>query len=577
MVDVPVALSILELSFSVVSAVVGYLLWGYRDRPAGIPVLVMVLAASIYSLVNGLGTLIASEMITALFEHLRWPLGAFVAAGAFYTGVEYTNYSRLQTPLVLGLVVCFLVADVLVFVTNPLHELALVEPTVDTERDVLVYGAGPLLIGHLLISFLIASIGFGLLVREFFRRTLYRRQTVILLAGIGVGIGFFGVESAVSVHPAFNLATLGLTAGSTILLWGIVRGEFLQSVPVARETLMKSMDDYVIAIDTNNLVIDLNEAAVALTTDSANYVGEPIDTVFGSYPELVDAITGETDTVVESTDRTVGTVRLAPDGEQRHYDLNLSPIEHRTASRDPQNGGNRLGTLIVLRDVTETRRREQELDLVKQVFARVLRHNLRNDLNIISGNARLLAEQTSGDQADIAEVIVDQSEDMIDLSEKARYLEQLIESPASKVELQLVGILQAAIAEIRDEYPDATVKMTVPEIITVSVHGGIQVAIENLLENACEHHPTTAPVIEITATEDAESVTLCIEDNGPGIPQHEIEVIEKGVETKLEHGSGLGLWLVSWVVDRSDGSIAMESTGSGTRVELQLRSADEAG
>jgi len=39
---------------------------------------------------------------------------------------------------------------------------------------------------------------------------------------------------------------------------------------------------------------------------------------------------------------------------------------------------------------------------------------------------------------------------------------------------------------------------------------------------------------------------LTVEDDGPGIPDHEIEAVESGRETALEHGSGLGLWVVEW-------------------------------
>ncbi|OYR82678.1 hypothetical protein DJ71_11565, partial [Halorubrum sp. E3] len=39
---------------------------------------------------------------------------------------------------------------------------------------------------------------------------------------------------------------------------------------------------------------------------------------------------------------------------------------------------------------------------------------------------------------------------------------------------------------------------------------------------------------------------LTVEDDGPGIPDHEVDAVESGRETALEHGSGLGLWVVAW-------------------------------
>jgi len=43
----------------------------------------------------------------------------------------------------------------------------------------------------------------------------------------------------------------------------------------------------------------------------------------------------------------------------------------------------------------------------------------------------------------------------------------------------------------------------------------------------------------------ADEVKLCIADDGPGIGADELDVFERGEETDLAHGSGLGLWLVS--------------------------------
>jgi len=42
---------------------------------------------------------------------------------------------------------------------------------------------------------------------------------------------------------------------------------------------------------------------------------------------------------------------------------------------------------------------------------------------------------------------------------------------------------------------------------------------------------------------------LTVEDDGPGVPSHEVSAVESGRETALEHGSGLGLWVVGWAAD----------------------------
>lgn len=67
---------------------------------------------------------------------------------------------------------------------------------------------------------------------------------------------------------------------------------------------------------------------------------------------------------------------------------------------------------------------------------------------------------------------------------------------------------------------------------------------------------------------------MTVSDNGPGIPPHELETLRRGHETKLDHGSSLGLWLIQWAVDGSDGELAFESNDPrGTRVTLTLDAA----
>jgi signal transduction histidine kinase len=44
----------------------------------------------------------------------------------------------------------------------------------------------------------------------------------------------------------------------------------------------------------------------------------------------------------------------------------------------------------------------------------------------------------------------------------------------------------------------------------------------------------------------ADRFVLTVADDGPGIPDHEVTAVESGRETALEHGSGLGLWVVEW-------------------------------
>lgn len=111
-----------------------------------------------------------------------------------------------------------------------------------------------------------------------------------------------------------------------------------------------------------------------------------------------------------------------------------------------------------------------------------------------------------------------------------------------------------------------------PEQLHVVAHPHICNAVANVVENALEHHSgDSPPAVDVTAQVDGDTVALVVEDDGPGVPQNEIKVIERETETDLEHGSGVGLWLVKWVVEESGGILDIENTGNGTRVTIELR------
>jgi signal transduction histidine kinase len=72
---------------------------------------------------------------------------------------------------------------------------------------------------------------------------------------------------------------------------------------------------------------------------------------------------------------------------------------------------------------------------------------------------------------------------------------------------------------------------------------------------------------------DERAVTVTVRDRGPGVPEHELAVIREGDESALEHGSGLGLWLVQWGVTALGGDLDFE-TSDGTTASVTLPRAD---
>jgi signal transduction histidine kinase len=95
----------------------------------------------------------------------------------------------------------------------------------------------------------------------------------------------------------------------------------------------------------------------------------------------------------------------------------------------------------------------------------------------------------------------------------------------------------------------------------------------NLVQNAVEAIPSerTGQVTVRAEGGGARMWTLCVEDNGIGIPADVASRIFEPLFTTKTKGTGLGLAIVSSVVKRHDGQIRVESeSGKGTRILIEL-------
>ncbi|GAA0535547.1 hypothetical protein GCM10008994_08250 [Halorubrum ejinorense] len=66
-------------------------------------------------------------------------------------------------------------------------------------------------------------------------------------------------------------------------------------------------------------------------------------------------------------------------------------------------------------------------------------------------------------------------------------------------------------------------------------------------------------------------IEVTVADDGPGIEPTEYDVLKRGTETPLRHGSGIGLWIVKWGVDHLGGRISFDARDPrGTTVTVSV-------
>lgn len=240
--------------------------------------------------------------------------------------------------------------------------------------------------------------------------------------------------------------------------------------------------------------------------------------------------------------------------------------------------GEVTGVVAVMRDVTNSINRAQQL----RVVDRVLRHNLRNDLTAIRLRTEQLGrspkretdERATDERAtkEITTGILDKIDGLLTTSEKSRKITDIL---ADKPELQRIDVntlVQRIGQSMRKEHPHSRIEISTDVDLVASATQNLNEAVEELVRNAIVHHDSNSPTVQIDATEADEYIRLTITDDGPGIPAMDRDVLRSGEESNdLYHGSGLGLWLVYWIVQRSGGELKVsDATPNGTTVELLL-------
>lgn len=268
-------------------------------------------------------------------------------------------------------------------------------------------------------------------------------------------------------------------------------------------------------------------------------------------------------------------------------------------------------------DITEAKRHEQQLI----VLNRILRHNIRNDLNIIHGHSQLLHEELTSltqalskelgkesafsdrlddligradtQQTDLEElnqvveqlasfhpdeasesatIIQENAQKIISVAEKAREIDRGSASATAPTEVDVNPLLEEIKATFDEKFPQAEIVITGADLTVIADRQALVQALNELVENACVHSERDVPRVILGAEgRDSNRAVLSVKDTGPGIPDMERTVIEEGTETPLEHTSGIGLWFVNWLVTHQNGGLEIrDNEPRGSIVEVTL-------
>jgi signal transduction histidine kinase len=300
---------------------------------------------------------------------------------------------------------------------------------------------------------------------------------------------------------------------------------------VAEQTGLDKLTEPVLVLDARENVVKFN--------DTAEQVFSRADTT--DRPVPLETLVG----VDLSTLRETGEVELGgTDGGT--FAVSYTPLSD--PSRNP------VGGMVVLYDLQEERQRKQQLS----VLNRVLRHNLRNEMTVINGYAETLERALDDPELRAQAATISRAGTrLLTTGEKVREFDRLQEQVHHPEPVDLETLVSQVRQQFLRKFPDATIETDI-EVSEGPLHtqpSVLELALSNLVENALKHGEATAPTVHIrAATGDSDAAaTVEVADSNDRIPEAEIDVLATDSETPLQHGQGIGLWIVNWCVTKLNG------------------------
>ncbi len=487
----------LKLPASVLLAWVTVRTYRSRERPSAEPFLLLSATLTLWAGLS-LGATVPGVAGVSLVESVLdlTRLGAVLVLPVAWTiyALSYAGHgaglTRRRLALLSGMAVPVVVSGVAIAGGDP--ESTAVEGTIAFSLVwALLYGTVLFLYGTYLL------VGLG------------RKQSRVSNVQVAALTGGVAAPNLLSLAgdgvPPVGGTTLGLLVSGIVLAAAVQRYPVMTGFPkadyVARSRVVETLQEALFVLDWDDHVIDVNETATeTFDAPAEGTIGDPIRSV-------VDGLDG-TDLAAGTT----GTVALRTSSGRRQFQYSVSTVDEGAPDdTDP------VARTVLFRDITDRETREQRLT----VLNRVLRHNVRNELDVVLAYADRIDDQEVRDQ------IRERTTTLLELSETVRDTETVMAERADAPEpVDVAEVTSAVVDRHRSETDAADISLVCPDEAVVSAHRAVlRRALSELVENALEHTPGTPHVeVEVRDSSDDE-VTIIVADDGPGLPERPISLL----------------------------------------------------
>lgn len=509
------------------------------------------------------------------FVYIEYIGIAFIPAMWLMFTIEFSHQRKLMTPGNITTIFLFPVIVMIMVLTNQYHHLLYQDMFLQPTSVTPMLGIKPGFWYHVhtVYFYLCLVIGNYFLVKN---RSISRHQSrSIVIASFIPWMANLLYLVGIRPYDELDLTPFAFIITTVIIGFSIIRFNLFTILPVAHETIIRSLSQAILITDARQYIVDINEAmSRILGVSRVNVIGRKVEAIPVSRQEWIGYITDP------------GSAKKDVLSEGRYFEIGHTKL------LDNQN--REIGMIFTAQDITDRKLAEQDLqkhtndlsrlNATKDKLFSVIAHDLRSPLaNLIE----LLNLAKSGNltENEFANFIVHISENV---EYTSGLLDNLLQWSKSQISGETINPQSFDIYELIERKVklfDRNARQKHIRIINKVAQNSfvfadkdmIRLVMRNLLSNAvkfCNANDT----ITISSWNKDHCTVISVEDTGVGMSSESVNKLSASAlfttrGTSNEHGTGLGLMLCREFIEKNGGTLSVKSElGKGSVFSFTLTS-----
>lgn len=540
-----------------------------------------------------------SDIPPIYFDYFVYIGTVFLPVSFLLTSITFTR-TKVQFTWKYALLFIIPIISLLVLWTNDFHHLFY--KTYSTNLNECV--TGPYAIIHTLYSYTLIVISLFLLLRYTIKNSgFFSRQSILILLGsiVPMVINILGTFAIIKLSA--YVTPISFTITTAFFAFAIFKFNFLKVAPIALQKIVDRISDSYIVLNEDMQITDFNKTFLdTFSVSSSEIRNINIVDLFKKYNafdiNIEDFIAAVNKT--KMNDSTITSEKYWK-SINRYFHIEINSIK---------NNDNFLGTLILLKDVTQhnldvqTIKENQEILIEKERLASLgqmiggIAHNLKTPIMSISGAAEGISDlvneyrQSVGDPEvtieDHHEIANDMDEWISKIRTHLSYMSDIITAVKGQAvafsDNMFNGFTVGELVKhvdilMKHELKNAliTLNTNVNLDADTSVNGNINSLVQvinNIISNAIQaYNGEPNKDINFTLSKEKNNLVISIQDFAGGLPDAVQEKLFKEmITTKGKNGTGLGLFMsYSNIKAHFNGSMSYKTKkGEGTTFYLEI-------